>query len=251
MSQTRTQKLVQVIAIERPAAKKAGEGITALYQVGQKAGLFIGQDKVYEKVNDAGDELPSEGKIVELTTRGVLKGVARDLTDIFDITAAKDYANCNAKADVVVDGKTLIEGAPATYLIFLEKYLVNVRTIVSKLPTLSTDEDWKEDDGTLLHKSKTKTTYRTHKVQDKLVLLEPTDKHPGQAQVITKDVAVGTWETTLLSGAMPVPTKEKILDRIEVLMRAVKFAREHANTVEAPEKSVGKPVFDYLFEGAT
>lgn len=250
MSQGRKQTLTQVIAIERPAAKKAGEGITALYQVGQKAGLFVGHDKVYDKINETGEDLPSEGKKVELTTREILKGVAKDLTDIFDITAAKDYANCHAKADVVVGEKTLIEGAPATYLIYIEKQLVHVRTIVSKLPTLSTDEDWKEDEGTLLHKSKTKTTYRTAKVQDKLVLIEPTEKHPGQAQMITRDVSVGKWHTTLLSGAMPVPTKQKILERVEVLMRAVKFAREHANTVEAAEKSIGKQVFDYLFEGA-
>lgn len=250
MSQERVQKLVQVIAVERPAAKKAGEGITALYQLGQKAGLFIGHEKHYSKINDQGEELSDERKIVELTTRSVLKGVAKDLTDLFDVTAAKDFANCNAKSSVVVGDKTILENAPATYLIFLEKYLVHVRTIVSKLPTLSTDENWKPDPNTLLHKSEVKKTYRTQKVQDKLVLLEPTDKHPGQAQLITKDVAVGTWETTLLSGAMPVPLKEQILDRIEVLMRAVKFAREHANTVDAPERNVGKPVFDYLFEGA-
>jgi len=46
---------------------------------------------------------------------------------------------------------------------------------------------------------------------------------------------------------MPAPRKKQLLARIEKLSNAVKFAREQANAAEAPDKKLGKEVFDFLF----
>ena len=46
----------------------------------------------------------------------------------------------------------------------------------------------------------------------------------------------GFWHTVRHSGAMPKPEKDKILDRVEKLIIAVKEAREKANDADAGAK---------------
>lgn len=244
------QKLNQVIAVERGIKKRVDEEITTLYQLGQKGDPFIGFTKTYRPKADGGDVLPPESKIVQQNTREVLKAVAKSLTELFDVTAEKDFANCGTKGTVVVDGVELVKDAPVPYLLFLDKYLVHVRTIIKKLPVLSADEHWTHDPSTSLYKSDTTQTMRTQKIKDVIVAVPPTDKHPAQVVTMDKDVQVGTWETTQLSGAMPVSMKDSLLERVEKLLRAVTYAREHANNIEAEKKEAGASVFHWLFAGA-
>ena len=70
---------------------------------------------------------------------------------LFDITATKDWANCTARANVVLDGKPLLEDVPATYVLFLEKQLSDLHTFVGKMSELDPGSDWSVDpisDGT-------------------------------------------------------------------------------------------------------
>jgi hypothetical protein len=85
-----------------------------------------------------------------------------------DITATKDYANCHASADVVLDGQVLIQSAPATYLLFLEKQLSDLHTFVDKMPTLDETDDWTRDENSTLFKTAAIPTQRTKKVQKPL-----------------------------------------------------------------------------------
>jgi hypothetical protein len=147
---------------------------------------------------------------------------------------------------VVVDDKVLLSGVPATYLLFLEKQLTDVHTLVASLPTLDDAENWVWDENANMFKTEPTLTSRTKKVQKPLVLLAPTDKHPGQAQIITEDVNIGTWEQVKFSGALPVNQKSSLLEKVEKLQKAVKFAREEANTVNAPNQTVGAKVFSWL-----
>ncbi|MBA3542798.1 MAG: hypothetical protein H0T79_24485, partial [Deltaproteobacteria bacterium] len=66
-------------------------------------------------------------------------------------------------------------------------------------------------------------------------------------QLITEDVVAGQWMTIKYSGAIAIPRKKQLLGRIEKLSNAVKYAREQANASEAPDKKLGKEVFDFLF----
>ena len=49
------------------------------------------------------------------------------------------------------------------------------------------------------------------------------------------------------SGAMPARRVNEILERVEKLQQAVKFAREEANNVEIEDQRIGEQVFYYLF----
>jgi hypothetical protein len=90
-------------------------------------------------------------------------------------------------------------------------------------------------------------TIKTKKIPRNHVKAEATDKHPAQVEVYYEDVVVGTWRTIKFSGALPASRVNELLNRVEKLQEAVKFAREEANNMEVTEQKVGAKVFQYLF----
>ncbi len=212
----------------------------------QKPALFNGFAKNYSPKEEDGEVFPPESQRVQMNARDMLSSLARHLGELFDVSAAKDWANCQARADVTIDGKVIVPAAPATYLLFLEKQLHDVQTIVNNLPTLDPAEEWRFDEAANVFKSAQSKTHRTKKVQKPIVLYDATKEHPAQTQLITEDVTIGHWDTVKQSGALPPRRKQEILERIEKLMNAVKFAREEANGAEAEKKNLSAAVFDYL-----
>jgi hypothetical protein len=170
------------------------------------------------------------------------------MTRLFDVTATKDWANCTAKADITVDGRTILRDVPVSYLLFLEKQLTDLHTFVKKLPVLDAAEAWTFDDSADCWKTEPVRTNRSKKVPRNHVKAEATEKHPAQVEVYYEDIAVGHWTTVKFSGALPAKRVNELLDRVERLQRAVKFAREEANGAEVTDQRTGDAVFRYLFE---
>jgi hypothetical protein len=241
-------KLCQIIAVEKSIKNKAHNGITEVYQKMQKPALLSGISRSYRPKDEEGEVLPSEKTLVQMNAVNALKDVASVMSELFDITATKDYANCKAVADVVVGDTTIAKDVPVTYLLFLEKALTNVHTLVGKLPTLDPTEEWTFDPNVNCYASKPADTVRTKKVPKVLTKAAATDKHPAQVEVFQEDVSVGTWTTVKFSGALPASRVAEMLDRVERLQKAVKFAREEANSREVEQVNVGKKVFNYLFD---
>lgn len=240
-------KLNQVIAVEKGVKNRVKTNISTLYKAVQKPALFDGFVKNWEKKEEDGEDRPAERRRVQLNVEDVLETASETLTELFDVTAQKDFANCEARADVTIGGKALLTGVPATYLLFLEKQLLDVKTLVSALPTLSADEDWHLDTALGLFKTDPVSTHSKVKVQEPITLAPPTVEHPAQTQLITRDVVVGSWNTVRQSGAAVEANKKKIIRKVELLIKAVKYAREEANETAAPNKSIGTVVFEYLF----
>ena len=184
---------------------------------------------------------------VQVKTEDVLRKTATVLTRLFDVTATKDWANCAAKADVVVDGRTLVAGAPVSYLLFLEKQLTDLHTFVKKLPVLDAAESWVHDVSIDAWKTEPVRTIKTKKIPRNHVKAEATEKHPAQVEVYYEDVPVGYWTTVKFSGALPAQRVNELLERVEKVQTAVKFAREEANATEVVDQTVGAAVFGYLF----
>ena len=177
-------------------------------------------------------------------------GALSPLTELFDVTATKEWANCEATADVVIDGTTLLANVPVTYLLFLEKQLVDIRTFVSKMPILDPAETWTLDPATGSWVTEPAETNRTQKVPFNHVKAEATEKHPAQVEVMYTDIVVGTWTKRSFSGAMAAARVQELTDRVDKLAAAVKFAREEANMLEAEKRTgVGGAVFDYILTG--
>jgi hypothetical protein len=239
-------KLNQVLAVEKGTKSRVYAEVTQLNATAQKPALYAGFAKNWNPKTDDGEVFPPESLRVQHNAREQLGTLARVLTELFDVSAARDWANCQAKADVVVDGRVVVAAAPATYLLFLEKQLVDVQTFIGNLPVLDPAEEWRFDEATNVYKSELTKTARTKKVQKPIVLYDATKEHPAQTQLITEDVVIGHWDTVKHSGALPPKKKTELLERVEKLLKAVKYAREEANSVEAEKKLVGAAIFDYL-----
>lgn len=240
-------KLNQIIAIEKGVKSQAHSKLTELYRAIQKIELFHGFNKEYQKNDEADQNLPKEGKRVTLTTDDALRTLERIKSEEYNVTARKDYTNCVAMADVMLDGNPLIKNAPVTFLLYLEKELTAIRDFVMHLPTQDPAEKWSKNDGTGLYESEVTSTHRTKKVTKPIVLYPATPEHPAQTQLIAEDVLAGYWNTKKFTGSMPQKEKEALLERVDSLLKSVKQAREHANMVdEVNINDIGGAIFRYL-----
>ena len=244
----KTTKLCQIIAIESGEKTRCHKAITELYQGLSKSPQFVGLSRTYVPDNDEGEVLPSESTLVQQRWTSVLEQADATWRKLWDITATKEWGNTLAVADVVVDGAVIVPKAPVTYLLFLEKQLTDLHTLVSSFPVLDPAEEWTFDETKGWYTSRPVETVRTRKVKKVLTLAPPTDKHPAQAQAYDDDVPVGRWTTTKFSGAVSADVKERHLQRIEALQTAVKFAREEANSIEVQEPQVADAIWEYLRE---
>ncbi|RAY17239.1 hypothetical protein DPM19_03585 [Actinomadura craniellae] len=240
-------KLNQIIAVEKGVKSKSLQELARAQQAVQKAPLLSGISRTYQPKDEEGEQLPPESTRVQVKSEGVLREVAATLTRLFDVTATKDWANSVAKADVTVDGRALLRDVPVSYLLFLEKQLTELQAFIKKLPVLDAAETWTFDASTDVWRTEPVRTIRTKKVPFNHVKAEATEKHPAQVEVFFEDVAIGYWSTVKFSGSLPAQRVNELLERVEKLQNAVKFAREEANGAEVTDQSVGEAVFGYLF----
>lgn len=240
-------KLNQILAIEKGVRGDTEKVVTRHYHILQKVTLLSGLTRTYRKLDDADPDLPGESTLVQVKIPDILDDMAVTLTKLFDVTAAKDWTNCKAKANIVVAGQTLLSDVPATYLLFLEKQLVNIETFIRKLPSLDPAETWEVDPNTGSYKTRGQETARTKKVLRNHVKAPATDKHPAQVQVYPEDQITGFWLTTKFSGALPGTRINELLGRVIALAEAVKMAREQANVTQVEDPKPGKVIFDFLF----
>jgi hypothetical protein len=240
-------KLNQILAIEKGTKARVAKALTGAYHQFQKPALFMGVSRTYQPLAEDGETFPPESQRVQVKADTVLDGLVGVLTDMFDVVATKEWANTEAKADVVVDGQTLLTDVPATYLLFLEKQLQDLHTVIGSLPALDPTEKWGFDPSQDVFATDAVETTKTKKVPRSQVLYEATDKHPAQVEVYHEDIPVGRWSTVKFSGALPRHRLNQMTDRVDTLLRAVKFAREEANSITVDSKVVGAKVLDFVF----
>lgn len=242
-------KLNQIIAIEKGVKNQANQVITAVHQVLQKPAVLLGISRSYTPRDDEGEKLPGESSQVQVRAEDLISKMTTAWAELVDITLTKDVSNCAARADVEVDGRVVLADVPVTSLLFLEKQLVDLHTCIKKLPVLDSAERWERDDAQNCFATRPVDTVRTKKVKRNHVKAEATKEHPAQVEVYDEDVVVGTWKTIKYSGALPAVKIVEMLGRVEKLQRAVKFARESANSIDATVQKGGGKLFDYLLAG--
>lgn len=240
-------KLNQIIAVEQGVKAKATREHTELYRLLDKPVLLTGIARTYQPKDEEGDKLPSESTLVQVNVEDVLAGTADALTRLFDVTLTKEVANAKATANVTVDGVDILSDVPVTYLLFLEKKLVDLYTFISHVPVLDPAQAWSKDESTGVFVSAPVETVRSKKIPKNWVRAEATKEHPAQVDIFHEDVIVGVWTKRDFSGAVPATRKAELLSRVEKLQTAVKFARESANNTEVEDAKAGEKVFTYLF----
>lgn len=240
-------KLNQIVAVEKGIKNQAETELTKHYQRLQKPALFFGITKTYEKKDEDGEDFPSERTLVQAQAEEELQEMSKTLVKLFDVTATKDWGNTVAKANVVVDDEVLLEDVPITFLLFLEKQLVNLRTDIRKLPVYDTAEKWTMNEELGLYETEPAFTSKGKKIPRNHVKAKATDKHPEQVEVYYEDVQVGKWKTVKYSGAISPKRVRELTERVEKLQAAVKFAREEANALHIGNAYVGDKIFSYLY----
>ncbi len=242
-----SRKLNQILAVEKGVKVRTYSALTEMHKAAQTAALFQGFSKTYTPVAEDGHPQAQQTQKVQKNAEEMFAEAQKALIDLFDITATKDWGNQTAKADLVVDGKVILANVPATYLLFLDKQLSDLRTLIGSTTELDGSVDWSKDPSSGLFKSPAIQTSTSQKVQKALVLHPPTDKHPAQTQLITEDQVVGHWFNVKQSGALPTPRKKELVGRVQKLLDAVKVALEDANMTRVEDQKTGEAVLSYIF----
>lgn len=164
-------------------------------------------------------------------------------------------ANTLARADVVLEddaGTVLLKSVPATALLELEKRAVEVQQLVASIPTLDPAKGFQPDpqrgDGYFKARDVNKT--RTKKEAKVIVKYEATKEHPAQTELVHVDNPIGTVAEQEWSSLITVAEKAELMDRAEMLVRALKRARSRANDQEVDHsKKLGSKLLSFVFEG--
>lgn len=239
-------KLNQLIAIEKDVKSMASKAANQFYHSIQRTGSLMGITRNYRPKDEDGEMFSPEKTLVQADVSSLLKHLANSQTRVFDVTLSKDVTNCLAKADVVVDGVTVLEAVPLTYLLFLEKRLLDLHTMFASLPVLDPAQKWTYSETANAYEAEPVETTKSKKVVKVLTLVEATKEHPAQAKEYFEDVVTGYWTKVDFSGALPASRVAVLVERAEALREAVKKAREEANSIEVSDRKAGQKVFDFL-----
>lgn len=239
-------QLNQLLAVIKSRKNELNKTITNVYHIAQKKPLFEGIEKRYRPRDEDGEQLPAEQQKLQADTAALLKDVHAAFTSMFATAGAIDKTNAFAQGDVYIAGVLVIEKVPVTHLLWLEKQLTDLRTVVQSMPTLDPQHDWvMHDEGGWA--SQPRYTTRSKKVPRNHVKAEATDKHPAQVEVYYEDTIVGDWTTVLRSGAMRNSQVRLYVERINLALEGVKKAREEANSQQVVDFTAA-PILDYIFQ---
>lgn len=246
-------KLYEVLAAEPDK-----EGISkkvqaeAINTFSKRQEHFRGHTKILKMFDDKrAQEEAAAGEHTELTTTvdKKLDYVDKAVTSYLDVVLQKEVANQDARADLVVDGETISENLPATFLLGLETRLKAHRKVLDVIPTLAPGIRWEEDkslgDGVFRNAHKIIKQKTAKSVKSKIVV-EPTEHHPAQVQAWNEDINVGQFETESISGMISPAKKSQMLGRMDALIQGTKQARMRANAQEAGKQEIGQKLMDYI-----
>ena len=219
----------------------------------KKPELFTGHSRLVTMYDEARQaENSKDYKEVIESVPSKLAHVWDALVPAIDVQAAKENSNTSdkARADVSVNGKTVLKDIPATALLALEKRLAQLRNLYSSIPTLDPTFAWEPDPNAALegiYRTKYPTeSQKTEKVHDYKVMVQATDKHPAQVAEYTIDKNVAKVSVDRQSGMVSPAQKARWLKRINDLATAVKEARQRANMADVKPLDVAANIREYI-----
>lgn len=247
-------ELIPVEADRSAAATAMIEEATTTFT--KKADHFSGIIKKVTMFDEArqGENTTDYKELVE-TVDGKLEHVWDILRPAIDVQLTKENSNTSplARADVIVNGVTILSDVPATALLALEKRLNVLRQLYTTIPTLNPALPW-EPDTNAAHVGVMRTKYpqeslKTEKVMKVLTLAPATDKHPAQVEKYSMDENVAKVSTEYTSGLVSPATKAAWLKRITQLSTAVKEARQRANMADVIPLELAEDIRAFIHNG--
>jgi hypothetical protein len=221
---------------------------------------FFGSEKKLEMFEEGVDStFPVEHKKMDTTVNEKLDYQESAIIKYFDAVLQKDLTNCEAKADLVVDGKVIAEQVPATFLLGLETKLKQVIRIYSTIPTLQPGVEWEIDPnlGEDVYRRKRPEESAKTETTFKAVILyeaqfpkegEKGESLPAQVEKVPDKRDIGMYTKQVWTGMLSPATKSKLLGRLYRLLEGAKSARSKANENEIVSKEIGRSLFDFIHE---
>lgn len=192
----------------------------------------------------------TESKAMVTTVADKLDYMAPMVARYWDVYLSKEATNQEARADLVVDGQVIWANVPATVLLGLETKLKEIRPVYQAIPTLAPGVFWEKDAtaGEGVYRSRDpEVRFVTQNVLTAVELSPATKEHKAQVQAVPKDVPVARREVTQQSGMLSPAEKSDLLERIDLLIRAAKVARQQANNIDAKDgKGFGEKLFAFI-----
>lgn len=244
-------KLHELLAVEQDRKAKANKAIGDLQNLfTKKTPYFDGMVKRYISLEEESEEIADERKEMVTTVALSLKEALEEISAGLDAHLSKEETNCSgeAKAELLVEGKSLGTFS-ATSLLALEGHLAKIRELYKEIPTLDPTRKWVFDALEGIYKTEDEVKFRSVKRPKVIVKYEATKEHPAQTELLYLDFQVGKYETIYSSGRITTAQKTTLLQRIDLLIEAVKVARSKANMVEVNNIKFGKQLFSFIHKG--
>ena len=239
-------QVVGRLRVAREANNRAGTALRNGLKEGHVTGMnrsFLPDDEEKRLLQKNANEI----KAVPVKVDQSLTEDAAISAEALDWMLTQDTANCAAKADLIVDGATLLENVPVSSLLALEKYFSEYKKVIlENLPILDPARNWTWDAEQGVWKSDKEQTGAFVRTKVPLVLHQGTDKHPPQAIPDDREIHIGVWDTVIPSGAIPETRKRLLLRRADRLIAGCKEAVAVANHTPAQKITGGKALFDFI-----
>lgn len=245
-------KLHQLLAVENSLEGQANKTRAELTNTFEKKRHLLESKVTTFTPFGEGESSTESQSDIQTTVAKELKWVSGFILKALDASYQVAEANTQARADIVLeDGTTLITGVPATSLLELEKRMTEIQALVTAIPTLDPAKGFSQDPngekGVFQARQVNKT--RTKKDKVVMVLYAATAEHPAQVQLVDKDIPTGTVSEQEWSSMLTPAVKAELINRVEVLSRAIRSARAKANETEVDvEKKIGAKLLNYVFQ---
>lgn len=247
-------KLHELLAVNSNIQNQAAKTRTELTNTFQKKGhLFTSKIVTYKPLAEGQPEEVVEHTEIQTTVPDEISWISKILAKALDAGHQIEVANTQAKADIIIEGQEepLVKDVPATSLLQLEKRIQEIHSLVVSIPTLDPAKGFQrvEGDKPNYFRARDVKKPRTKKTFVPLVLANATKEHPAQVKEGWEDKAEGETLQQEWSSLVTPDIKAKLLDRCDILARAVKRARSKANEQEfnQQENHVGDTLLNYIF----
>jgi hypothetical protein len=247
-------KLHELLAAETNLETQAMKCRTDLVETFTKRRHHFEEKKVVFTPNTEGEQVKVEAQSdIQTSVTKELAWIKGHMVKALDASYQVAETNTKARADVILEDDTvLLKAVPATALLELEKRAVEVQQLIASIPTLDPAKGFQPDPqkGAGIYKARDVVKTRTKKDPKVVVKYEATKEHPAQTELVVVDKDIGTLAEQEWSSLISPAEKAELLDRAEMLIRALKRARSRANDAEVDNtKKLGSQLLSYVFEG--
>lgn len=245
-------KLHELLAVEsnlENQAAKCRSELAATFE--KKRHLFEEKRVTFTPAGEGTQSVTETQSDIQTNVDKELDWIQSHLVKALDASYQVAEANTVARADVILedDAQTvLLENVPATALLELEKRVAEIAALVTAIPTLDPAKGFTKDDSRGLYKAREVNKNRTQKQKKVFIKYEATKEHPAQTELLDQDVVIGTIQEQEWSGLITPAEKADLINRVEIVARAVRRARSRANDVEIDSKAkIGSKLLNYIF----